>query len=331
MSAAAAAALPALVPDAPMAARRMAAREIDEHTEHLADWDLRYDQLDCGAFRGEFTDIRWPGMQLFVETTTRRLRQRGALPPDSFGLGMLCSGDGELLANGKRSGLGSLMAVHSTELDFCSPANCTLAGFVLDSTAAPDLLDCVPELAKTLRGAVTVVANTPETALAPLRRMLLSIAETALQQPEALQDDATQRRIRDDLLLMALDALAGAQVSDRVARADTRKAVVDRACAFMLDAQDNPPTLLEVCGQLATSPRKLGYCFQDVLGISPARYIKIIRLNAVRRELRQAAGTDTSVYDVAARWGFWHFGHFSADYKRQFAELPSQTLKGSRG
>ena len=36
---------------------------------------------------------------------------------------------------------------------------------------------------------------------------------------------------------------------------------------------------------------------------------------------------EVSVQDAAARWGFWHLGQFSRDYKRQFGELPSQTLK----
>jgi AraC-type DNA-binding domain-containing proteins len=65
--------------------------------------------------------------------------------------------------------------------------------------------------------------------------------------------------------------------------------------------------------------------------MSPARYVKAVRLNAVRRELRSVRDPFISIYDVAARWGFWHFGHFSADYKRQFAELPSDTLRRARG
>ena len=67
--------------------RRTRTTDIDVHTEQLQDWSLHYDQLDCGSFEGSFTDIRWPGMQIFVETTTRRLRQRGDLLPDSFGIG----------------------------------------------------------------------------------------------------------------------------------------------------------------------------------------------------------------------------------------------------
>ena len=101
------------------------------------------------------------------------------------------------------------------------------------------------------------------------------------------------------------------------------------ACALLLAQHDTPLSLLAVCREVGASPRKLSYCFQDVLGLSPARFVKATRLNAVRRELAQGAreGSPQSVYDVAARWGFWHFGHFSSDYKRQFGELPSQTLK----
>jgi len=36
------------------------------------------------------------------------------------------------------------------------------------------------------------------------------------------------------------------------------------------------------------------------------------------------------VQDIAVRWGFWHPSELSAEYKRQFGELPSQTLRDAR-
>jgi AraC family ethanolamine operon transcriptional activator len=50
------------------------------------------------------------------------------------------------------------------------------------------------------------------------------------------------------------------------------------------------------------------------------------RLATVRHKLIKA-GPDTLVNDVANRWGFWHMGRFASDYRRQFGELPSETLK----
>jgi AraC family ethanolamine operon transcriptional activator len=33
------------------------------------------------------------------------------------------------------------------------------------------------------------------------------------------------------------------------------------------------------------------------------------------------------VQEVAARWGFSHMGQFSSDYRLQFGERPSDTLR----
>jgi AraC family transcriptional regulator, ethanolamine operon transcriptional activator len=92
----------------------------------------------------------------------------------------------------------------------------------------------------------------------------------------------------------------------------------------MLGHADEPLSMLEVCRRVGASRRKLNTCFQEALGTSPVKYLRAVRLNGVRRQLREGA---VNVQDAAARWGFWHLGQFSRDYKRQFGELPSQTLR----
>lgn len=52
-----------------------------------------------------------------------------------------------------------------------------------------------------------------------------------------------------------------------------------------------------------------------------------MRLNRVRRELKTERPRFDSVQEAAARWGFWHLSHFSAEYKTMFGELPSDTLR----
>jgi len=310
--------------------RRTRTTDIDVHTEQLQDWSLHYDQLDCGSFEGSFTDIRWPGMQIFVETTTRRLRQRGHLLPDSFGIGTMLSGEGALCINGIRAGVGTLLTCDTTELDLCTPPNCTVAGLVVDAHTLHEAAESMPDLAPMLRPDMLLGMTPPETALAPWRALLLDTVRLATERPWLLHDPDVQQRLRSNLLIHLLEAMAGAQRSDQIDCAGARKRIVDRACELMLSRPDEPPTLFEVCNRVGASPRKLGYCFQDVLGLSPARYIKAMRLNAARRELARGDNPQLSVYDAAVRWGFWHFGHFSTDYKKQFSELPSQTLDRAR-
>jgi AraC family ethanolamine operon transcriptional activator len=304
--------------------RETRSADIDEHVELLHGWNLRYDQLDCGRFEGRFTDIRWPGMQLFLEQTTRRLRQRGHLMDDSIGIGTMIAGPGE-----PGDGSGSMIACHSTELDICTPP-CTLAGVVVDAPMLRSAFGDQGGLEALLRPGTMRSISPTEPAMRRWRELLLGAVATLTERPALLEDAVLRERLQQDLLDSMIYALSTVSDEDRMGGIDQRKRVVDRACDMMLSSPDDPPSLAEVCHRIGASPRKLGYCFQDVLGISPARYVKAVRLGAVRRELARCADPAASVYDVAARWGFWHFGHFSADYRRQFAELPSETLRRGR-
>ena len=82
----------------------------------------------------------------------------------------------------------------------------------------------------------------------------------------------------------------------------------------------------KACQAAGVSWRTLNYVFRDIFGVTPKEYLQATRLDGVRKGLRQA-GPDTTIGDIANRWGFWHMGQFAADYKRQFSELPSDTLR----
>ena len=311
--------------------RRTRSANIEQHTEQLQDWTLRYDQLDAGRFDGQFTDIRLPGMQLFVESTSRRVRQRGELMADSLGVGTMLHGSGPVCVNGVRCDTNSLVACNGAELDITTPPDCMLAGFVIDAAEMLDAARALGGMDRHLRPGWRVAMTPPEPVMARWRQLLLNAVQAAVDPAGRLNDPVACQQLHDDLLLTLIDAIAGASHEDRGQRSDQRKKIVDRACELMLSQGDEPPSLFDVCRRVGASPRKLGYCFQDTFGVSPGRYIKTIRLNAVRRELCRAEDPRMSVYDAAARWGFWHFGHFSADYKKLFAELPSATLSRARG
>jgi AraC family ethanolamine operon transcriptional activator len=84
--------------------------------------------------------------------------------------------------------------------------------------------------------------------------------------------------------------------------------------------------LRDLCLITGASERTLRYGFLDRYGVSPKAYLQSIRLNGVRRKLRQADPASTKVVDIANYWGFWHMGKFAADYRRLFGELPSETM-----
>ncbi|WP_249185400.1 helix-turn-helix domain-containing protein [Moritella sp. 5] len=74
------------------------------------------------------------------------------------------------------------------------------------------------------------------------------------------------------------------------------------------------------------SRRTLQYSFESILGISPQRFIRLTRLNQIRRELSKPHQT-RAIVDVALDYGFYHPGGFSQDYKLLFGENPSTTRR----
>ncbi|TDX81395.1 AraC family transcriptional regulator [Rathayibacter sp. PhB151] len=83
-------------------------------------------------------------------------------------------------------------------------------------------------------------------------------------------------------------------------------------------------TIAEACG---VGLRTLQSEFRREFGFTAVDYLRRIRLDAVRKELRAKASGEVSVTEVAHRWGFAHLGRFSASYAHRFGERPSTTLE----
>ncbi len=97
---------------------------------------------------------------------------------------------------------------------------------------------------------------------------------------------------------------------------------------FVRANEGRPITVRELCREVRVSWRTLEYAFRERFDMTPKAYLKTVRLNGVRSELRNSDSADTKVAEVAGRWGFWHIGQMAADYRQMFRELPSETLAG---
>jgi AraC family ethanolamine operon transcriptional activator len=107
--------------------------------------------------------------------------------------------------------------------------------------------------------------------------------------------------------------------------ANNRSRAVSRALEYLAAFPRESLTVEQLCTASATSISTLERAFAARFGVSPKRYLLLSRLTNVRRALLDPDET-RSITDIANEWGFWHMGKFAADYKRQFGQLPSQTL-----
>ena len=142
-------------------------------------------------------------------------------------------------------------------------------------------------------------------------------------------DSAQARRFAQHAVLESLLAVLAAPQADgnECLSFERRRRLVRAACDATTSQPHGVPTVPDLCEMLHVSRRTLQYAFETVVGTSPVAYLRALRLNAVRRDLR--TGAAATVQDAAARHGFWSLSQFGSDYRQQFAERPSQTMARS--
>jgi AraC-like DNA-binding protein len=96
---------------------------------------------------------------------------------------------------------------------------------------------------------------------------------------------------------------------------------------FLAARLEEPVSVAEVARAAGTSVRSLYRAFQNKHGYGPVGFLRRQRLEAARRDLLKGAPGETSVTEVALRYGFAHNGRFAAEYRRCFGDLPSKTLR----
>jgi transcriptional regulator GlxA family with amidase domain len=83
-----------------------------------------------------------------------------------------------------------------------------------------------------------------------------------------------------------------------------------------------------ICKSCNVTERTLRSAFKAILGTTPYRYLRTLRMTEARRALMNAE-PGTTVTLVAMQFGFLELGRFSGEYKTTFGERPSDTLRTS--
>ncbi|OAL83016.1 AraC family transcriptional regulator [Acinetobacter sp. SFA] len=76
------------------------------------------------------------------------------------------------------------------------------------------------------------------------------------------------------------------------------------------------------------SKQKLSKAFRDRMKVSFNSYIRHYRLKCIYQEL-SLAQDKKNITSIAMKWGVNHLGRFSIEYKQQFGESPSDTIRKS--
>lgn len=311
--------------------RKYHAEDADEHADNLKDWDQSYDQLSAGRFNGNLVDAWFNDIQMFREITNQSVIQTGSCWSGSLTFGVPLAMEGTGTFCDQPLPQGAIFSFDSnSEFTLRTPKKLDVVGIAIrrtqldsfnfiNSTDDGNALGYCPHLP-------AVMVESP--GFDELRCFLRTLFKVLDTDPTLLGHAQVQRTLSSALLGHLLAATQSATHGPTTPPSyQSRKTIVERAREYTLSHIDELVTVAELVDVIGVSRRTLQYCFQDVLNTNPVQYLRGIRLNGARRELRNGNPHTTHVQDIAARWGFWHLSHFSSDYRTMFGELPSETLR----
>jgi len=321
--------------NAPLRRRVWTASDADEHAQNLSEWNQTYDQLSRGRFNGSITELWTNKAQVFLESTNRQLRQSCAAWPHSIWFGIPDpAGSAAAIDSHGIPDNGIAVRQGGVGFELRTPDDFNIYGIVVDREEFTRYAEEVEQIApETLLGQTEVLLVDFHA-----KRRLCQRIDTLLDEaivPSVIgpststldQHQATQDRILG-AIVSALMTQAGHEAPER--RAQTRQhrwQTVHRIREYIVEDAASDVTIPDLCRRFHISRRTLQYCFEEVTGLSPTAFLRSIRLNGARRELRRKLRGERTVSDIALDWGFNHFGQFSQDYRHLFDELPSQTLR----
>lgn len=304
--------------------------DVDEQAALLRGWNQSYAQLSSGVFKGAIAEASFAGLHLFMEQTDSELFQIGELPRNLCAIGVpLHMGGIANFCGAATSG----QALHAfsgrSGFEFYTPSGMVMAGIVVDFDDLAETLSEDEQLAVFATLTESHLRRVRCNHLDGLRQQIVSAFDVVREDASFADDAQRVAALKAALVSSLAQALVDGEpeTSGPSIAPAKRWIIVATARELIMDHPDTPMTVGDLCRALGISRRNLQYCFQDVLGISPATFLRIVRLNGARRAIK----TSKSVTDAATMWGFWHFGRFAHDYKSMFGELPSETYRRSHG
>jgi AraC family transcriptional regulator, ethanolamine operon transcriptional activator len=305
--------------------RRVDFSDSDELASSFATWGMELTQLGRESAAGWTASGGLKNLNVWTTVLTGRYRVRTGLPRQSVLLQLdLASSGSRRLGKNTLAGDDILVGFAGAEIDGVVTEHHHGMSFVIPQELVNEALELRAQDAdiKAIRpGSAYVLAN-----CAPKVAALRRLASDVLGGGE--QEAATPDR-SDVILNSLLDALL--EPWERATAATFRLPhsqclpVVRRVEEFMRHRLGEQIMLHDLCRAGRASQRTVEYAFSSVYGVGPKQYLKLLRLNEVRRTLKAKAVSSMSVADTARSFGFSHMGHFFGDYRNLFGETPNQT------
>lgn len=308
----------------------VSAFDLDQVFANMPKWQIEHEILSRPQAASSCATLLLDEVGVASNRLGGRVRATGSTPAGQFALGLdIACPPGRQFGGRSLERNDVLFGYSGAELDYLHPAgfndlNMILPGALLRESLQERLGEPV-ELARfqTARVGDAGLHTRPD-----LWRLFGSLAAMLHGESPMPHQAAALDLLRAEIL-DAVGSLVGSYLESGGDQPvwHHRRPVALRAAEFMRANLGEAMTLADICAAARASERTVEYAFRDLYGVGAKRYLKILRLHRVRRQLRGLAPEAIVIQAIAQDAGFWHMGHFTADYRRLFGETPTATLR----
>lgn len=289
--------------------------DFDACASALLSWEIEAIQLDRGLFEAELVQAGSRDALVSEITFGRALHQRGEPPRGLRTVGIPADPTQRIFFRDHWTHANQLMFFpHGSEMDSVSQSGFHVFSVSFDEDRLSEISQAFngTDFAELLAGREVVTC--PASVMRSVRRAVRRFVHSASR------DDGP------NLLQTTIEVLMLDGTPRPTEPAHTRERAIRRSLEWIDTSGREPVAVSDLCRVAGASRRTLEYAFRERFGVSPKAYLLARRLDGVRRTLRHDPDS-RSVTDVAMQWSFHHLSRFAAQYRRQFGELPSETVR----
>jgi AraC family ethanolamine operon transcriptional activator len=303
--------------------------DFDELSQAVQGWGLDFKQLDCGHFKSELHQIILPNILISEAHFSRNLLQHGSQPEGMRTFVIMASNTTPFIWRKQEVTSNSFVIFpKDAELDAVSLPGFHVYTLSISEQKIAERLQ--HEKQTSLRRRLKhggVMEGAPEK-VQQLRFFLKCLDVEATRNQDLLNQRDFQKKLNVELTDQIFDILSFGVERCESLPFHRHARLIQNIEEWLTGTGNNHCSVEELCRIFQVNERTLRRVFSEWYGVSPKQYLMALRLNAVRKDLSKSNAATSKISDIANRWGFWHMGKFAMFYRRQFGELPSETLNG---
>jgi len=272
-------------------------------------------RFGTGTFYGRHDGVQLNSLQFGHAVRDEGMMFSGLSPNDCLSIVILQKSDGCVCFNDLKMETGDIIIIDDSQPYDFSSSHPTILGVIsiaktLIATEIPWILDTTDKIFKYKNN---ILSDTVEN---EWRRVLEELN---------LFNNTDEIRETEGRIIKAIKCSFEGQTGETCHLTEGEKVALE-VRSFLLNSLEETMSIGSIVKQFKTSEKTLENSFRSLFGITPKRFMSLLKLNKAHEDLQHADALTTNVSDIATKWGFSHFGRFAKEYQALFGVLPSETL-----